>query len=128
MKKFSLLLTDLKSAFSESLVGTYAIAIFSDKLSWRHFRDVVFYRKQLNQDYVALYRESDNTKRKPILYLQKEIHMTHAMHKCFVARYKTRLQHYRDAYANKNSRVPSSIDYTNGLLKATIETVKGETR
>jgi hypothetical protein len=101
-------------------------AFKAESLNWRYLRDTLFDRKESNAKYVQLHKETDLTKRKPIVYMQKDINATHGMHKSFVVRYKTRLQVYRDDYANKAYRLPSSINNTLGIVDATNTRIRGE--
>ncbi len=122
----------LKGAADEYLApGTgkriFAIDAFKgSSVNWRYFRDVLFDRKDSNARYVELYNENNMSKRRPIVFMQKDIDATYGLHKSFAVRYKTRMQIYRDDFASKAYRIPSSINSTLGTVDAANERIQGE--
>jgi hypothetical protein len=100
-------------------------AFKATSLNWRYYRDELFDRKESNENYVKLYNEPKLENRKPLVYVQKDIDATYSLHKSFVVRHKTRLQIYRDDFANKAHRLPSSINSTLGVVDATNERIQG---
>jgi hypothetical protein len=77
-----------------------------------------FDRKELNDEYVRRIKEESINKKQPYLYLQAEINFIYGMHKSFVARHKTRMQHYRDDCAQKHYHTRSAIEMGEGKFYA----------
>jgi hypothetical protein len=61
-------------------------------------------RTQLNTDYTTRFDEEDVKARKGISAIKIEISQLYSYNKCFVQRYKTRLQYYRDDLSQKGAR------------------------
>jgi hypothetical protein len=61
-------------------------------------------RKELNSDYVTKFKETDPKAKKGVSAIKLEISQLHSFNKCFVQRYKSRLQYYKDDLSQKSSR------------------------
>ena len=77
-----------------------------------------FDREELNKIYETRVKEEDYTKKQPYAFVQAEINLIYGFHKCFVARHKTRLQHYRDDCAQKHYHTRSAIELSEGKFYA----------
>ena len=61
-------------------------------------------RKELNSTYTERYKETDPKARKGIAAIKIEIGQLYSYNKCFVQRYKSRMQYYKDDLAQKGGR------------------------
>jgi hypothetical protein len=61
-------------------------------------------REDLNSDYTGRYKVKDVKGRKGISAVKIEISALYSFNKCFVQRYKGRLQYYRDDLSQKGKR------------------------
>lgn len=61
----------------------------------------LFDRQEISEEYKLRFAQTDPLKKKPHSFLQIEAHLVYGAHKAFVARHKTRLQHYRDDASQK---------------------------
>jgi len=61
-------------------------------------------REELNSDYTSRYQVTDVKGRQGISAIKTEISALYSFNKCFVQRYKGRLQYYRDDLSQKGKR------------------------
>lgn len=77
---------------------------FNKHISTENFL-AYFDRQDLNDQYVARYNEQEPLNRKQHSFFQAEVHLIYGFHKSMVARHKTRLQIYRDDFAQKRYHI-----------------------
>lgn len=78
----------------------------------------LFDRSEIGKEYQKRYVEIDPHKKKPHSFLQIEAHLIYGAHKAFVARHKTRLQHYRDDASQKAYHTRRAVTKAFGKLNA----------
>lgn len=59
------------------------------------------------------------------IHLKAEIQTIYGFNKSLIARYKSRLNTYRDNLSQKNLRVPLSLAYTTGRKKVLVQAITG---
>jgi hypothetical protein len=74
-------------------------------------------RSNLNSQYVGRYNNKDPKSMKGISALSAEVSKLYSFNKCFVARYKGRLHHYRDDLSQKGSRNMAAVGLAQGLFE-----------
>ena len=115
---FTSWLTAVKNAVVDPSVNrSWCTLEIEDPITQEILRNF-FDRSSLNEDYVKRYNEQDVPSRQPYTYIQAEIDAIFAVHKCFVARYKNRLQYYRDDCSQKQFRIASSLQLALGKFLA----------
>lgn len=77
-----------------------------------------FDRTEANEQYIKDYKETNVKNKKAYGWNQAEINLIAGVHKCFVTRYQTRLQCYRNDLSMKGARMRSSVNIALGKLEA----------
>jgi hypothetical protein len=82
---------------------------FNARISEKEFK-AYFDREELNDQYKSAFNAESQQAKVPHTFIQAEIQLIHGFHKSMVARHKTRLQVYRDDFAQKRYHIRRALD------------------
>ena len=128
-KSLDELLSTIKSWYETDIPTSRAIDLdangrnwFLDSIGWDKTLKLGDLRKatdrsELNQDYVTKFKETDPKAKKGVSAIKLEISQLHSFNKCFVQRYKSRLQYYRDDLSQKSSRTLYNVGQSVAIFK-----------